>query len=144
MPEIPAATARLLEEAQIEGPVWPGSEVLLADEYAIWFGPAYYPGLVVVQRLRLTDVAGAVAEIRDLLRGRGYDHATWFVGSSATPAGLVDRLTELGLALDVDDDPLLKGVVLASPPQGVPDDVEVRIADTLEAFEDFYRIQQSQ
>lgn len=142
MGDIPDAVATLLEEAQIEGPVWPGSEVIEREEWAIWFGPAYYPGLVVVQRLRLIDIAAAVEEIRSLLRDRGYSSATWFVGSSATPQGLVASLTELGLALDVDDDPLLRGVVLDHAPDGVPEDVEVRVASTLADFEDFYRVQQ--
>jgi hypothetical protein len=127
----------------IRSPLWPGSRVERGEGYAIWFGPPYYPGLAVVLGLRLegADVAETVHRIRDALRHQGYRRAGWFVGSSATPAGVLDELLALGLRHD--EDPVLGGLVLAREPEGVPADVRVERITTREDFERFFRIQQS-
>jgi len=141
MPDIPPAVSRLLEDPQIEGPLWPGSEVVHLEGLSVWFGPPYYPGLTVVQRIRLGDVDRAVRDVREIASAHGSDRVTWFVGSSATPIDLAARLCAHGMVLD--DDPVLSGVVLAQPPDGVPDDVVVRPVESFDDFERFYRIQQS-
>jgi hypothetical protein len=143
MAAIPEATKRLCEDPMVESPLWPGSRKVETPSYSLWFGPAYYPGLVVALRLRLAgaDIAETVHEVRDRLRHVGLRRAGWFVGTSATPDALRDELLALGLRDD--EDAVLGGLVLAEPPQGAPDDVVVERISSLEDFERFYRIQQS-
>lgn len=87
-----------------------------------------------VCRLRLTDdaeqTAGAVAEIRRLTAG--IEHVIWNVGSSATPAGLPERLRALGLTdPEPPFEPLVAAMALEDEPPAA-DGVDVRRIETLE------------
>ena len=62
------------------------------------------------------SVAGAVAEVRALLRERGLTKVTWWVGPSAAPADLEERLLAEGLTLD--DEPNLTLLALDHPQIG--------------------------
>ncbi|CAB4710441.1 MAG: GNAT family N-acetyltransferase [Actinobacteria bacterium] len=61
------------------------------------------------------EVAGAVADARTLLRERGLDKVTWWVGPSAAPPDLEERLLAEGLTLD--DEPNLTLLSLDHPPE---------------------------
>ncbi len=84
-----------------------------------------------MQRLRLgeDDVEPAVAGVAALLRSRGLAEATWWVGELSTPAGLAERLLELGL--EPDDPPEMTSLTTGERPTGEPT-VEVRRAETLD------------
>src|SRR5262245_29303696 len=96
-------------------------------------GRADHPSWNVAQRFRMKadDVDEVRDEIHAALRARGRTGCTWEVGSSATPADLVDRLLARGLVFD--DDPFAVGMVLTEPPdQAPPAGVEVRRVTTPE------------
>ncbi len=59
-----------------------------------------------VVRLRLDDVGEALAWVRAEAARRGIDGLDWWVGWSATPAGLGERLLALGLVPDPDEETL--------------------------------------
>lgn len=85
-----------------------------------------HPSWNVAQRLRLEpdEVDATVAEVRGLLRKRGRAACTWEVGSSATPADLLERLRAHGC---VDDrDPHVIGMVLTEPPPAPAESIEAR------------------
>ena len=89
-------------------------------------GPGAHPSWNVAQRLRLTPetVDETVDEVRALLRERGRSACTWEVGSSATPADLVERLRARGC---VDDrDPYAVAMLLTSEPPRPADAIEAR------------------
>ena len=82
----------------------------------------------VAQRFRLEPdgVEAARAEIHRALRARGRTACTWEVGSSATPADLVERLVELGL-VELKDE-FAVGMALTEPIAAPPEKIEVRRA----------------
>lgn len=125
----------LAENANTYTPLGPNDERIVADRYVLWMGPGVEPGWNVAQRFRFEpDELDAVrAEIHGHLRGRGRTQCSWEVGTHARPAGLVDRLHELGL---VDDEPtsLAIGMVLSEPPAGEPSDVLVKRVQTDDEF----------
>lgn len=109
----------LAENANAYTRLGPGEERIESDRFVIWFGPGTsHPGYTVVQRLRLEDdgIEESVAEIRALVAARGRRACTWEVGDSATPAGLRDRLLDLGMTPD--REPYAVGMVLTEPPAG--------------------------
>jgi GNAT superfamily N-acetyltransferase len=83
-----------------------------------------------MQRLRLDDVEGTVAWARDECARRGITRCEWWVGWSATPADLADRLTGLGFVPD-DEEATLCGMSTEEEPPAAPH-VDVRRLDTLE------------
>lgn len=115
------------ENANTYTPLIPGDVRIADDRYVLWMGREDHPGLNVAQRFRLRpeEVEGVRDEIHAHLRARGRTACTWEVGSSATPADLVDRLLALGL---VDhDDPFAIGMALTEPPAGAaPEGIAVR------------------
>ena len=136
MTEIPAPVRLLAETPNAYVPPWPGSERIDDERFVIWFGPAMYPGLTVVQRVRADDAT--VADVRAILAERGRTRAIWMVGPSSQPSDLVERLVEQGLRPDTD--PVLHILVLATEPQAV-DGVTVRRVASFEDFERFFAIQ---
>jgi hypothetical protein len=142
MAHIPDEVLQIAEDPSSRGLPWPGSEVVTRPGLVMWLGPPYYPGLVVVQRVRLSQelVSDAVAETRAFLKSTARSRAIWSIGPSATPTGLCSMLTGMGMQPDVD--PVLKMLVLTTPPPPPPDDVVVRRATTTGDFELFFDIQQ--
>jgi GNAT superfamily N-acetyltransferase len=85
-----------------------------------------------VHRVRLGDLPAAVEWTRAESKRRGHRDLTWWVGDSATPADILDRLPALGVVVDAEE-PVLTGMVATSPPPGA-DGVEVRPVETLEDY----------
>jgi len=85
------------------------------------------PSSTQVSRLRLDpdDVAEAIHEVREEIAARGHRAAVWNIGSSASPADLVDRLVTHGLQ---PEDHLTVLVLTTEPP--APHGIEaVRVRD---------------
>ena len=120
-------------------PLGPADERIVNDRWVLWMGRL--PDWNVAQRFRfeLGELDDVRAEIHDHLRERGRTACSWEVGTHARPAGLVERLHELGL---VDDEPtsLAIGMVLSEPPAPGPPDVEVRRVETDDEFYEAERI----
>jgi GNAT superfamily N-acetyltransferase len=131
----------LAENANTYTPLGPKDERIVTDRYVLWMGPGEEPGWNVAQRFRFeSDELDEVrAEIHDHLRERGRSACSWEVGTHARPAGLVDRLHELGL---VDDDPtsLAIGMVLSEEPAAASSTVEVRRVQTDDEYFEAERI----
>ena len=129
--------ATLLELAEEPGlwlPPEPSHDVVVADGYCV----AFYGRSAWVHRIRLDEqaVEPAVEAVRALLRSRGLDEVSWWVGERSRPRDLAERLERLGLG---DDDPArMTTLAIASAPAGAPA-AEVRrvttLADYLTALE---------
>jgi GNAT superfamily N-acetyltransferase len=95
------------------------------------------PTFTSISRLRVEpdDVAEVLAEVRALVREHDHREAMWWVGSSATPTDLVDRLQTHGLVPDErpGSEPHATSMVLVNePPAGPPDVVARRVASLAE------------
>jgi GNAT superfamily N-acetyltransferase len=119
----------LAENPNTYVPLRPGHERVVTDRYALWLGGGDQPGLNVAQRFRFRaeELDEVRAEIHEHVRARGRTACSWEVGSSATPADLVERLLERGL--EEDPEPLRVGMALTVAPPEVPG-VEVRRAES--------------
>ncbi|MFL5927568.1 MAG: hypothetical protein ACJ77E_11605 [Gaiellaceae bacterium] len=113
-----------------------GYERVLTESYCVLFGSV--PTFTSVSRLRLDpdDVAEAIAEIRALVADRGHREAMWWVGPSATPADLADRLRVHGLVPDerAGSEPHATTMVLTREPPAAPEGVEARRVADLDEF----------
>jgi GNAT superfamily N-acetyltransferase len=136
---IPPEVVALCENAQSNGPTWPGSELIRRDGFDVWLGPPIYPGLSVVLNLQRDDAGAVLDDARAFLRERGRTRANWMIGSSS-PANLPDDLLALGLTDDID--PLLRGLVADAEPGGVDRSIEVRRVDSVSDLRAFFRVQQ--
>jgi GNAT superfamily N-acetyltransferase len=108
-------------------PLAPGDERIVTDGWVLWMGRGDDPHWNVAQRFRLApnEIEPARATIHGHLRRRGRTACTWEVGSSATPADLIDRLLALGL-VEIEEE-FGVGMVLTEPLAGPPPaGVEVR------------------
>ncbi|MGZ4290774.1 MAG: GNAT family N-acetyltransferase [Gaiellaceae bacterium] len=119
-------TAELAEDAAVHLLPRPGFELIDRGEFV--FEAARHRASV--QRLRLGDVVSAVAWTRAECARRGIERCEWWVGWSATPAGLAQRLLELGLVPD-DEEPTLTGMSADREPPAA-EHVEVRRIGTLD------------
>jgi hypothetical protein len=119
----------LAENPNTYVPLRPGHERIVTDRYVLWLGGGDHPAWNVAQRFRFDahELDEVRREIHAHVRARGRTGFAWEIGSSASPADLVERLLALGLAED--DEPLRVGMALTVPPAGVPE-VEVRRAET--------------
>jgi GNAT superfamily N-acetyltransferase len=115
----------LAENPNTHVPLRPGSERIVTDRYVIWFGAGDHPAFNVAQRFRFRagELDEVRAELHEHARARGRSGLSWEIGSSATPADLVERLLALGLVED--DEPLRVGMALTTAPPEVPE-IEVR------------------
>ena len=114
----------------------PGFERILNERYCLFLGP--WAAFTSVQRLRLAAAAveATVAEVRGLIRERGHTSPVWWVGESATPGDLTERLLGLGFARGAPPhrEARVTAMALLEPPPAGPADVEARIAETLDDF----------
>ncbi|HET7129230.1 MAG TPA: GNAT family N-acetyltransferase [Gaiellaceae bacterium] len=98
-----------------------GMTRVLTDRYCLLLGSS--PATTLVSRLRLDpdEVPEAVHEVREEIARREHREAVWRVGSSATPADLVDRLTAHGFvpADRPGHEPHLTSMVLTEEPPAV-------------------------
>jgi GNAT superfamily N-acetyltransferase len=88
------------------------------------------PLRAAVHRIRLGDVAAAVAWTRNEGRRRGVETVEWWAGWHAEPADLDERLLALGLVPD--DPPALTGMTCEIEPPPGPAEVEVRLIETID------------
>lgn len=135
MPAVSGQLFSLAEDPIAHVPLGPGEVRISEPRYVVWLGPLIYPGLAVVQRLRMAkgDVEHTVDAVRALLAGRGVRSSTWEVGPSATPRGLPSLLLGLGMRPDAED-PLLTGMVATRPPPAPQGAIRVRRVSTAAEF----------
>jgi RimJ/RimL family protein N-acetyltransferase len=114
------------------GPLGPDDERIETHRYTLCIGPGKTWNTVQRQRLRPDEIDDVLAEVRSLLRERGRESTQWEVGSSATPADLVERLLERGLVRD--KDPYAVAVVLTKPPPPPPPELEAREVKTFDEY----------
>jgi len=116
-----ASLLELAEEPGLWLPPEPGRDVVRAPGYVVVF----YGRSAWVHRIRLDDggVEEAVVHVRELLRARGLDEVTWWVGERSAPRDLAARLEALGL--EPDDPAQMTTLAIESEPRGAPS-VEVR------------------
>jgi len=95
----------------------------------------YVTGLnhATVHRSRLEDVGGSIDWTRTEAARRGIDRIEWWVGWSATPAELGERL--LGCGLVPDEPPALTGMTCSEAPPAVPGIAVERVATTEDYLE---------
>jgi hypothetical protein len=110
---------------------WPPEFVrVLTERYCLVRGPSLY--FSEVQRPRLDGaVDETVAEIRGLVRESGHRDTVWWIGASAAPPDLYERLLDLGLREPRDRVPEVVALATAEPPAPGPEDVVVRRVETL-------------
>ena len=78
------------------------------------------------------EVEALLAETRELIPA---DKATtWWIGPSAQPVNIVERLEELGLRPPQDGVSRLVSLVLTDQPAAIPDGIEVRRVSTYDDF----------
>ena len=127
----------LAENSNVHTPLLYGQQRLEDRRFVLFLGRSRQPWATVVQRFRLApgEVDAVVDEVRALLRRLERPVSTWEVGSSATPADLVERLEARGLVPD--REPLAVGMVLTDAPPPPPPEIEVvrveSVADYLTA-----------
>jgi GNAT superfamily N-acetyltransferase len=115
---------------------------VLTNRFCLLLGPV--PSFTTVSRLRLApeDVPETIAEIRALAAEHRHKEIVWWVGSSATPADLVDRLRVHGLVPA--ERPGWEAhattlVLTAEPPPG-PEEIEARRVADFDEFRAAARI----
>jgi hypothetical protein len=135
---IPDEIRRFAEDPSSFGdppPAASGFERILTERYCIFLGPVF----TNVQRLRIPDEAvdETIAEIRALTHERKRaPRVDWWVGSSATPADLAERLAALGLEREKE---LTAAMVCVEPPPAA-EGVVARRVETLEEYSAAHRI----
>jgi GNAT superfamily N-acetyltransferase len=96
-------------------------------------GPSPY--FTEVQRPRLGEaVRETVAEVRALVRESEHRNPTWWIGDSATPPDLSQRLRAFGFRDPTDRVRELVALAIAAEPAFGPTDVQVRKVETLGEF----------
>jgi GNAT superfamily N-acetyltransferase len=129
---------RFAEDPAAWGRIPDGSGLtrVLTDRYCLLLGPV--PSFTSVSRLRLApdEVAETLVEIRDLVATQGHREALWWIGSSATPPDLVDRLQAHGLVPDErpGGERHATALLLVEEPPAPPAGVEARRVASFEEF----------
>jgi len=118
-----------------EPPAGSGFERILDDRYCILLGPV--PSFTSVMRVRLAadEVEATVAEVRELVADRGHVKPVWWIGSSAEPPDLVERLLALGFRPN--DEPGWEPRCTAMAMIEEPPRVEGVTTRRIESFEEF-------
>jgi hypothetical protein len=125
----------LAEDIEVHLPAPPSIEKLelpdcvVIDETGFPYAPA---GGVHRIRFGGSSVDERVTELRAMFRERGRDEFTWWVGTSATPDDLEERLLGLG-ASPFNDDPVVAVMVSTTEPPEVAG-IEVRPVERIEDF----------
>ncbi len=121
-----ASLEELAEDTAVHLLPRPGFDML--DRGGFVFEAGEHRG--AVHRVRLADVEAAVDWTRAEARRRGLSSLEWWVGWSATPADLGERLLAAGLVPD-EVQPVLTGMTCDVEPPAAPA-VEVRRIETLD------------
>jgi GNAT superfamily N-acetyltransferase len=125
----------LAEDIEVHLPAPPSveklelSDCVLIDETGFPYAPS---GGVHRIRFAESSVDERVSELRAMFRERGRDEFTWWVGPSATPDGLEERLLGLG-ATPFEEDPVVAVMVSTTEPPEVAG-IEVRPVERIEDF----------
>ena len=132
---IPEDVRALAEDPAAHAPEPAGMERILDDRYCILLGPV--PSFTSVMRLRLQpdEVEATVAEVRELVAARDHVKPVWWIGESARPTDLRERLLELGFRPNDEPgwEPRCTAMALVEPPPAA-DDVVARRVETFEEF----------
>jgi hypothetical protein len=90
---------------------------------------------LAVQRIRLRDheIDDAVEAARSFMRVTGSSVASWWLSEHSTPADLEERLLGRGLFI-VEDDYLIDGMLLRTPPPLGAAGIDVRVVRNVEEF----------
>ena len=124
------------EEPSAHAGVPTGFVRVLDPRYCLFLGP--WPSFTSVHRLRFAEdeVEVTLEEVRSLVREHGHRKPTWWVGPSATPPDLTERLLGLGFrhGKAPDDGPTATGMAMLETPPGGPAAVEARLARTFDEF----------
>jgi GNAT superfamily N-acetyltransferase len=135
---------RFAEDPGAWGEIGPetGMTRILTDRYCLLLGTV--PTFTTVSRLRLDPdtVSETIHEVRDHVAAHDHREAVWWVGPSATPADLADRLQTHGLVPDErsGSEPHAATMVLVEEPPAPPGGVEARRVESLEEFRTAGRI----
>ena len=128
------------EDADAYQELAPSVERDARSEVVLIHGPTNDPWSNLATRIRFghDDVAARVAGVRAWFRERKVEEFRWLVGPSATPAGAVTALIELGANPD-DEEPELTAMVLDhAPPPAL--DTSVREVNSRADFGQLRRI----
>jgi Acetyltransferase (GNAT) domain len=125
-----ATLLQLVEEPGLWIPLLPPGELIEGDGYCMVTALRS----ASIERIRLAPdaVEGAIEAVRAAARERGLEHVTWWLGELTRPAGLAERLLELGFEPDRHT-PEMTSLTIARPPEGEPT-VEVRRVRTADEF----------
>jgi GNAT superfamily N-acetyltransferase len=129
---------RFAEDPAAWGEIAPetGLTRILTDRYCILLGPV--PTFTSVSRLRLDPdtISETIAEVRGHIAERGHREAVWWVGSSATPGDLADRLQTHGLVPDERPgwEAHATSMALVDEPPAPPEGIRVRRVESFEEF----------
>jgi N-acetylglutamate synthase-like GNAT family acetyltransferase len=130
---------RLAEDAGALLPPTRGGRSERRPGFTLKFEGVDAPKVNAVHGVRVEDVPAAVAEARAWFAAHGRAHFTWWIGSSARPADIVERLVAEGARADGE---VLRAMVLEDePPGGGPDAPRVRPVESLEDFRTIVDIQ---
>ncbi len=110
--------------------IGPDEERIVDPRFVVLCTPGRHFWSAGVGRVRFdAEIDAPLAEIRSLVRARGYEAAVWTVGSHATPSDIVAELTGRALELEGISDTL---VLTRAPSRAVAGDLDVRTVRTLE------------
>ncbi|MFL5955279.1 MAG: hypothetical protein ACJ76I_14345 [Gaiellaceae bacterium] len=129
---------RFAEDPGAWGEITPESGLtrILTDSYCLLLGPV--PTFTTVSRLRLDPdtVSETLAEVRAHVAEHAHSEAMWWVGPSATPGDLADRLQAHGLVPDErpGSEPHSTTMVLSVEPPAPPAGVIARRVESRDEF----------
>jgi hypothetical protein len=113
-------------------PIPPGSSVTRVDEQRVCIIQGVDWASVSAPNVAPDEVAGLREHVRaSIPAGK---HYAWWIGPSARPADIYDRLRDLGLVEPRDRVGTLHALALTEEPAPIPPGVEVRRVETFEDF----------
>jgi predicted N-acetyltransferase YhbS len=112
--------------------VAPGSSVSRFDDEQVCVLQGETWASVTSPRVAEHDVEALLAKVRSLIPANKL--TTWWIGPSARPTDVIQRLEALGLQQPRDRVPRLHALVLATEPTAIPGGIEVRRVETYDDF----------
>jgi GNAT superfamily N-acetyltransferase len=135
---IPEDVRRFAEDPAAWGdiPRESGLTRVLTEQYCLILGPVLSFTLVSRLRVKPSEVASVLADVRTHVATHDHREAAWWVGSSATPPDLVDRLLAHGLvpAERPGWEAHATSMALADAPADAPPGIEARRVAGLDEF----------
>lgn len=126
----------IAEDAYSYAVPWPNEVLHDAGDVVLFHGrtTSCWDGMASRVRFDASSADGRTDEVRAWFAEHGRNAFTWFVGASARPDDLVERLIRRG-AEPEPDEPVFTPMVLDHEPPPAPSGVEVRRVETLADFE---------